>query len=155
MFGIIDINGNYIVNPKYDLINEIGVVNGYFYYGIENDEETTLWGVANINGISIIEPKLKEFDVEGFKNGILKTSIDDKLVYFNEKGEIIWKEIESKELKLKNLDIDFMNRGYFRAYSKPSKYDLGGFGVSMNIPKKIKKIPKEQKITCGNHGICH
>jgi len=145
-FGIIDINGNYIVAPKYDLINEIGVVNGYFYYGIENDEETTLWGVANINGISIIEPKLKEFDVEGFKNGILKTSIDDKLVYFNEKGEIIWKEIESKELKLKNLDIDFMNRGYFSAYSKPSKYDLGGFGVSMNIPKKIKneKFPNKK-----------
>ena len=145
-FGIIDINGNYIVTPKYDLINEIGVVNGYFYYGIENDEETTLWGVANINGISIIEPKLKEFDVEGFKNGILKTSIDDKLVYFNEKGEIIWKEIESKELKLKNLDIDFMNRGYFSAYSKPNKNDLGGYGTSRNIPKKIKneKFPNKK-----------
>jgi hypothetical protein len=145
-FGIIDINGNYIVAPKYDLINEIGVVNGYFYYGIENDEETTLWGVANINGTSIIEPKLKEFDVEGFKNGILKTSIDDKLVYFNEKGEIIWKEIESKELKLKNLDIDFMNRGYFSAYSKPNKNDLGGYGTSRNIPKQItnEKFPNKQ-----------
>ena len=145
-FGIIDINGNYIVAPKYDLINEIGVVNGYFYYGIENDEETTLWGVANINGTSIIDPKLKEFDVEGFKNGILKTSIDDKLVYFNEKGEIIWKEIESKELKLKNLDIDFMNRGYFSAYSKPNKNDLGGYGTSRNIPKQItnEKFPNKQ-----------
>lgn len=144
--GIIDLNGNYIVVPKYDLINEIGVVNGYFYYGIENDEETTLWGVANINGTSIIEPKLKEFDVEGFKNGILKTSIDDKLVYFNEKGEIIWKEIESKELKLKNLDIDFMNRGYFSAYSKPNKNDLGGYGTSRNIPKQItnEKFPNKQ-----------
>lgn len=145
-YGIIDINGNYIITPKYDLINEIGVVNGYFFYGIENDDETTLWGVVNINGISIIEPKLKEFDVEGFKNGILKTCVDDKLVYFNENGEIIWKEIESKELKLKNLDIDFMNRGYFSAYSKPNKNDLGGYGTSINIPKKIKneKFPNKK-----------
>ena len=147
-YGIVDINGNYVVTPKYDLINEIGVVNGYFYYGIEKDEDevTTLWGVANINDISIIDPKLKEFDVDGFNKGILKTSIEDKLVYFNEKGEIIWKEIESKELKLKNLDIDFMNRGYFSAYSKPNKKDLGGYGISRNIPKKIKneKFPAKK-----------
>lgn len=142
--GVIDLNGNYVVEPSYDTINAIGVVNGYFYYGIENvndledeDETGVLWGVANLNGKSIIKPIFHEFDRKGFIDGVLKTSINNKLVYFNEKGNIIWEEPSLSSLNLKDLDIDYMNRGYFRAYSKPNEDDFGGFGSSRNIPIKI------------------
>lgn len=138
-YGIVDLNGNYIIKPKYEEINSIGVVNGYFYYGIENEdnEDEILWGVANLDGKSIIEPKIDEFDMRGFVNGVLKTSINDKLVYFNEKGKVIWEESITNDTGLKDLDIDYMNRGYFRAYSKRNKDDIGGFASSRNTPVEI------------------
>lgn len=83
---------------------------------------------------------MQEFNRNGFQNGLLTCMTNNKLTYINHEGKIIWQESDNKIKRLKNLNIDFMNRGYFYAYSKPNKKDIGGFGSSENIPKKITSI---------------
>src|SRR5688572_21260090 len=70
-----------------------------------------------------------------------QTSVNDKFTYINKNGNFIGQSIDSSK-KLKPLNIDFMNRGYFYAYSTPknSKDDVGGgWAISPNKPQKILK----------------
>ena len=70
-----------------------------------------------------------------------QTRVNDKFPYINKNGDLIWQPIDSSK-KLKSLNIDFMNRGYFYAYSTPKNSeddDGGGWAISSNKPQKILK----------------
>ena len=76
---------------------------------------------------------MQEFDRNGFVNGLIKAVIDDKLSYINKNGDIVWKQQDDTSKALKPLNIDFMNRGYFYAYSTPKNTEAdesGGWATS-------------------------
>ena len=136
--GIIDTSGNFVTRSNYDDIDMIGIVDGYFFF---KDESKTLYGIANLQGKVICEPILQEFDRNGFVNGLIKTVIDERLSYINKTGKIVWEQQDDTFTTLRPLNIDFMNRGYFYAYSTPENKDSddsGGWAVSPNVPTKIK-----------------
>jgi hypothetical protein len=136
-WGIIDVNGKYVVEPKYENIHDIGIVDNYFFYGIDVNEDEKLYGIETLDGNKIIEPIIQDFDKSGFVNGLLKTQINQRLTYIDKSGNIVWQEKQENNNILKTLNIDHMNRGYFYAYSKPNDEDIGGFGGSRNFPLKI------------------
>lgn len=138
-YGIIDTMGNFVVQPQYEEIDRAGIVNGYFFFSEEKDD-TARYGVSDLKGNVVIKAIMSEFDRNGFVNGLLKAVINDKLTYINKKGAIVWQQEEEKSTSLKPLNIDFMNRGYFYAYSSPknSATDYsGGWATSLNKPKTI------------------
>lgn len=147
-WGIIDTDGKFVVEPKYKSIDDLGVIDDYFFYEIYSDTDDKIYGIDSVKGNAIFEPIITTFDQSGFVNGLLKTIIDKKFTYINKNGKFIWQEKKEVSKNLKLLNIDFMNRGYFYAYSKPNKNDISGYGGSRNFPKKIKteKFP-ENKIS--------
>jgi hypothetical protein len=139
-WGLIDTNANFLIKPQFDGINEVGMIDDYFFFRQRNSDspEGYFTGVANKNGSVMIKPIMQQFDKCGFKNGLLKCYVNNKLTYFNRKGNIVWQETEKNKIKqLTDLNIDFMNRGYFYAHSKPNEQDPGGHGGSKNGSKKI------------------
>lgn len=137
-YGIIDTTGQFVVPPQYDDIDPAGIVNGYFFFLV--DDEHRLYGMANLEGDTIIPPVLNSFDRNGFVNGLLQAVIDGKSCYVNTKGKIVWQEREDTLAALLPLNIDYMNRGYFYAYSTPKKTaedESGGWATSTNLPQPI------------------
>lgn len=134
-WGIIDTNAHFIVKPQFDDIDDVGIIDDYFFF--KNEGRVTKIGVARIDGSIIIPAMLDEYDKQGFKGGILKCIINKKLTYINKQNNIVWQETNIQAKHLANLDIDYMIRGYFFAHSDGYKTDLGGFGQSGNSMKKI------------------
>lgn len=146
-WGAIDVNGNFLIKPTFEGIDDAGLIGDYFFFYEEQENEERLYGIADKNGNIILEPQLQEFSREGFNNGLLKAIVNKKLCYLNDKGEVIWQEFPGVA-KTQNLNIDFMNRGYFRAYSGKSAKrtdNYGGFATSENYPVKIEKSQKFPK----------
>jgi len=138
LWGIIDTNGNYVVEPKYEIIYGIGDLEEYFFYGVSMNDYEIKYGISTIKGEKITEPIFEQFDHNGFNNGLLKTLISEKLTYINKRGEIVWQENQKSNKTVRSLNIDYKNRGYYYAYSEPNEEDIGGFGKSKNLPQKIK-----------------
>jgi len=136
-WGIVDVNGKFVIEPKYENIHEIGIIDDYFFYGIETRDDEKLYGIATLKGKNILDPIIQDFDNSGFVNGLLKTIMNQRLTYIDKSGNIVWQEKKETNNTLKTLNIDFMNRGYYYAYSKPNDKDIGGFGGSKNFPLKI------------------
>jgi WG containing repeat len=138
-YGIVDTLGNLVTKSDYADIDNIGIVDDYFFFTMESDDSKSLYGISNLKGNIICKPIMKEFDRNGFTNGLIKAIIDDKLCYINKSGEIIWQQKNDTTKALKPLNIDFMNRGYFYAYSTPKNTEAdysGGWATSSNRPKK-------------------
>lgn len=148
-WGIIDTNGKFVVEPKFESIHKVGVMDGYFFFSQDFGLDK-LYGVSTLNGKTLILPIIQEFDQSGFVNGILKAIIDNRLTYIDKLGNVIWQEKKAANITLMPLNIDCMNRGYFYAYSRPdNKYKSGfegGFGESRNLPKIItsENFPKKR-----------
>ena len=140
-WGIVDTNANYVMQPKFTNIDNVGIVNGYIFFSedseMDYDDEGRPTGIAKIDGGVILSPKMNSFERNGFVNGLIKCIIGKKLTYINKSGAIVWQEKINTEHGLSFLNIDMMNRGYFYAYSEESKDDAGGFGGSNNSPKKV------------------
>jgi hypothetical protein len=140
-WGLIDTNAIFLIKPVFDGIDLIGIIDDYFFFEKDSlnkeGNHISKYGISNIEGNILIQPVMQQFDRNGFQNGLLKCMLDDKFTYINKTGKIIWQEQSNKPKQLSNLNIDFMNRGYFCAYSKPNKTDIGGYGSSDNLPKKI------------------
>ncbi|MBO9198696.1 MULTISPECIES: WG repeat-containing protein [Niastella] len=139
--GIIDTNGNYLVQPAYSEIDYVGIVDGYFFFKKYNDYNISgnRYGVANLKGSVVINPVIESFDKNGFINGIIKALVNDKLTYLNKKGNIIWQEKENTS-RIIPLNLDYMNRGYFVTYLLP-KHPTGnlnsdGTVSSLHFPNK-------------------
>ncbi|MBS1659910.1 MAG: WG repeat-containing protein [Bacteroidetes bacterium] len=138
-WNIIDTSGNLILKTPYEEIDRAGIIDNRFFF-IENDSDNNqLYGMCDIKGSVIIKPILQDFDRNGFIGNLIRTIVDEKLTLFDLKGNIIWQEQKPAKPDLRYLNIDFMNRGYFYAYSTPSnrKDDpSGGWAVSGNTPRK-------------------
>jgi hypothetical protein len=140
-YGMIDTNAFFLIKPQFEGIDEIGIIDDYFFFFDWNQDENSnydkLYGIAKKDGSILLKPTMQKFNRNGFQNGILTCLVNNKLTYINKEGKVIWQASDNKLKQLTNLNIDFMNRGYFYAYSKPNKNDIGGFGSSENIPQNI------------------
>src|SRR5688572_24204541 len=70
-----------------------------------------------------------------------ETNVKDQ-ISFNKDAALISQLPSDSTKKLKSLNIDFMNRGYFYAYSTPKNSEEdegGGWAISSNRPNKISK----------------
>ena len=142
-WGLLDKKLKFLVEPKFNGIDEVGLVGDYFFYKESSPDSTfeNVYGIASTDGEIILKGIMQWFDRTGFHDGLLKCVIDGDLAYVNRKGGIVWRQ-QRKLSAPSKLNIDFMNRGYFYAFSKPVKGDLGGFGGSDNYPKKVKKTDR-------------
>jgi hypothetical protein len=142
-WGIIDTNANFIFKPQFDGINDIGMIDDYFFFTQINPDKKSeyyeLTGIAKKDGSIIFKPIIQEFDKQGFQNGLLKCKINNKLAYINTKGEIVWQETYNINKKLNYLNIDFMNRGYFYANSKSQEGEIINYKNLRKNPEKISK----------------
>ena len=133
--GVIDINGKYIIEPLADASDGV-IIGDYFFYGkYINDED--VYGVISLKGNEILKPILQHYDSEGFVNGLLQTTVNNKLTYYNTKGSMIWQQKDAAASGPHTLNIDYMNRGYFYAYSNETEEKYNGWGRSRNYPKTI------------------
>lgn len=145
----IDTNGKIISQPKVlthsnnDRLTRVGdIIFIQEDISIEHPHYSYRYGFWNSKTDVDISPTYHEIDMDGFNNDLIHAIKDGSLYCINSNGEVIWQDPEAKSEALSNVDIDFMNRGYFYAYSKPNKKDYGGFGGSNNFPKKITKSHK-------------
>lgn len=141
-WGIIDTNLNFIVSPIYENIHEVRITDSLFFFGIDGPDYSELYGINDLKGNTLVSPIIESFDKEGFNNGLLKAVINKKLTYLNRNGDIIWQEKSPEKNQEKNkssepVNITYMNRGYFYAYSNPVKDYYNGWGVSRNEPKTL------------------
>jgi len=140
-YGMIDTNAFFLIKPQFEGIDEIGIIDDYFFFfdwnQSKNGNYDKLYGIAKKDGRILLKPTMQKFNRNGFQNGILTCLVNNKLTYINKEGNVVWQASDNKLKQLTSLNIDFMNRGYFYAYSKPNKNDIGGFGSSENIPQNI------------------
>jgi hypothetical protein len=137
--GIIDTMGRFVVPPKYYEISNVGVMDGVFFFAEEDEDNDVKYGMADLQGNVLLKAVMQEFNRGGFWNGLLRATIDGKLTYIDRKGAIVWQQQEDTPGKLLPLNVDFMVRGYFNAYSTPQSGDYSnGWAVSRNVPEKIK-----------------
>jgi hypothetical protein len=119
--------------------------NTLFFY----DDEKEKWGFWDLTRNITPEIYFDYFDQSGFKDNLLLIQDGPKLCYINKSGEKIWtQEIDTN--KLMALNIDYMSRGYYYAYSTPIEKELnyGGWGRSSNLPanKSNYSWAKENKL---------
>lgn len=140
-WGIIDTNGSFVTIPKFEGIVSKIIDNKYFIFTLsdESDDDRTKYGVAlaDKNGSVVIKPTYDYIDVNGFVNGLIKCYKDNLVSYVNNTGKIVWQEKTQSVKTITDVNIDFMNRGYFTANSVPYKTDLGGHGTSENGTQKL------------------
>ncbi len=153
-WGIIDTNGKFILQPTFEDVDEAGIVDGYLFFrqyvDVDSNSRSMLTGIAKTDGTAVLPPVMERFDSRGFRNGILRCVVGDKLTYVNKKGEMIWQE-NKLPAALKRLNIDYMNRACYTASSlyEDEKYSrgYGGWAGSANIPVKMVKQDKFQTKT--------
>jgi len=136
-FGIINKKGDFVVTPKEWRIEEEVIFDDMFFFTSKGG----LSGIADFKGNIIVEPIFNEIDRRGFDNDIIKGLIDEQIVYVNKSGKVILRsnvedDEEMKGKVIRELNIDFMNRGYFTAYSSPGVNGdySNGWAQSPNIP---------------------
>ena len=113
-WGVIDTTGQFLFPPVFDDVAEQGVVGQYIFFQqpdftYTDEDPNAKYGVADLRGNIIIPPTFHFFDSRGFIHGVLKTSTDRHVVFFNAHGDKIFEERSEKPYA---YDIDFMQRGY-------------------------------------------
>lgn len=146
-WGIIDKNMKFVVPPRYDFIYT-EIMDSLFFFAVNNEVDyKKYYGVKDLQGNTIVTPIMDDFDVGGFKNGVLKASINGRVTYINRTGDIIWQaEKSTKEESTNRLNITHLNSGYCYAYSKTetAAYQGGGWAMSKNQPKLLNRRSPQQ-----------
>lgn len=153
-WGILDTALNYILEPRHDEILGVDWEKRYYYFSEPHPTKLKYGkgvGVADFKGNILVPAIMQSCSEAGFVNGLLSCEIDEKLAYVNKKGEVVWKaKEEPKKKSFQNLNIAYMNRGYFYAYSLPEIPDThrgGGWYIDDNYPQKISdnlNVPRKQ-----------
>lgn len=95
-------------------------------------------------------PKIEfdNYDPSGFCDGLLMIYNKQRLSYVDRSGKKIWEQEANDDNKPRPLNIDYMKRGYYYAYSSPLKKEVhGGWAISKNLPRQNAKhswIEKEK-----------
>jgi hypothetical protein len=134
-WGVIDKTGAFVVKPQYEEI--VAVIDGYFFFSAV-DEAEKLYGFGNLKG-QIGKTMMMDFDRSGFHDGLIRALVDKKLTYLDSSGQIVWQEKKVADTLIQPLNIDYMARGYFYAYSTMQRdgSDSEGWAASRNMPKKL------------------
>ena len=142
-WGVIDTSGHYVIQPRFDNIHNSGIANEFIFFEEYDDDDNLHYGICNLNDQIIFKPIIEYFDINGFVDNLLCIQIDNAIAYIDKRGKIIWQQKSNKNT-VEPLNIDYMNRGYFYAYSETEKNN--GWGMSNNYPKKINelKFPENQ-----------
>jgi hypothetical protein len=139
-WGVVDTNAHFVPIAAYKDIDACWMIGNYFFFRT-NEGDTVKYGIATLKGREISKPYLDYFDFSGFENGLLKVEIDGKMAYLDSLGKIVWQGAAAQDTALNDLNIDYMMRGYFYAYSSPEKSEEeshgGGWAISRNIPRKL------------------
>jgi len=141
-WGLIDTNGNFIIKPHFYDIHEAGLVGEYFFYKEDSLDSKNNYhykiGIAKRDGSIITKPILEDIDISGFRDGLIKCIIQQKLSYLNRQGKIIWQEQSVASAAPPKLNIDFMQMAYFGASSTPDENDYRRRHYeTYNTPAKI------------------
>jgi len=108
-WGIIDTNGEYVVQPEYGHIEH--VTDKYFFHA---EIEGAPLGLKTLKGRSLIDRMIWRYDSRGFFNGLLAALVHGQLTYFDTAGKIVWQQHDNRNV-LKDLDVDHQLEGYFEA----------------------------------------
>ncbi|WP_294673710.1 WG repeat-containing protein [uncultured Fluviicola sp.] len=137
LWGIIDTNGRYLFEPKFDEIVQIDYQAKLLIYESSDSLDQSIYGIANLKGELIGLPIIQDFDSRLFQNDLLRVLINDRLSYLNKEGVVVWEESDLSVTELPSFDTEYMISGYFTAISDGDEADLGGFGKSRNSAKQI------------------
>jgi hypothetical protein len=136
-WGVIDTTGRFILKPQFEevqaLIGSFVVFEDPDYEYVDSAYVDPTYGLADINGQIIIPPTFHGVDPRGFVNGLLKTWVSGRIIFFNKRGERVWQENEVKPQQVHARNIDHMQRGYFYA----SNYNTGHPGSWRAQPETI------------------
>ncbi len=131
-WGVIDTMGQFIHPARFRHLRHVG--KEHFAY----TDEGSSWkvGIGQYRE-KLLTPVIISDLNYGFNNGVLLGAIDQKLSYINQNGDVVWQENKGNLETLSPLNIDYMNEGYFHAYSAKRKNELGGNAIFKNYPKDI------------------
>jgi hypothetical protein len=127
---VIDTAGIQVIGRTFKDIHRASIGSSYIFFGDEGGfPDNPVYGIADSMGDVLLQPVMENFDERGFVNGLLSAYIDEKHVYINGRGEIVWEGDTRQLADNKPMNIDYMNRGYFYAlgydttsYSYPDHY---------------------------------
>ena len=135
---IIDTNALYIIPPLFPSIDRI--MGNYFVYCLEEPQyERRLFGIMSLDSQPLINSVIQQYDPAGFVNGLLKILIDNKITYINQQGKQVWQEVPDTSRFLRKLNIDYIARTHFTAYSTlgpDGDHNSGGWATDNNFPRK-------------------
>jgi hypothetical protein len=152
LFGITDTNGNFILPPAYQLLSPFETLPGCYIFGYipedREDYQNYKFGILRLSGDTIVPPVMTYYDRKGFDGELLYCELNGIPAYIDRSGRTVWSGIGPENDSLKVLNIDFMLRGDFVAYSLPgSDARSGGWAVSSNIPKRTESKSDRLQIT--------
>lgn len=135
-YGIIDTSGHFILPPKFGFIAEPGLIGDYIFFRRENYDEAP-YGVANRDGKVIIPASLQQYDQNGFVNGLLACVRNNRFMYLDEKGNVVWQEQDTSSLY--NLNIDYKTYANYTANGAIQKdfFGIPTMNEDANPPKQI------------------
>ncbi|KAA2243526.1 WG repeat-containing protein [Chitinophaga agrisoli] len=136
-WGVIDTNANYIIQPKFNEIMKPGLVGGVFFFkGLPTRTGKSTFGFADSSGKVILQPCLENYDVAGFRNGLLRCVLDNSIAYIDRTGKVVWQEKADMGLRL--LDIDYMQRAYgYVAQEMGETAVYKTYNEGWSLPRKI------------------
>lgn len=108
-YGIIDTNGQLVIQPQYNDIAFPDSTVDYFFFGIPDEKKMYgyKYGVADMNNRIIIQPILKCYQEKGFVNGLLYGIINNREAWFNQQGNIVWQQSIEDSKKIRPMNIDW------------------------------------------------
>lgn len=142
-WGAIDTTGEYVIEPnkledvEYDRLIRRGDIVFIEENSFERDGYPYRYGFWNATSNIIVAPRFHDIDMNGFGNGLIYVMEDGKMGYINAKGKKVWKQRNKRHGK--QLNIDYMNSGYYYASSKYRK-ELAGFGGWAGSGNSSKRI---------------
>ncbi len=142
--GAIDTTGKFVIEPtdlknvEYDYLKRRGnIIILSEKIRSKSGQYSYRYGFWNTVNNTIVKPQFHAIEMNEFDNDLFCVLKNEKISYINAEGKQIWKG--HKKADKKQLNIDYMNRGYYYASSKYKKElsGIGGWGISDNSSKQI------------------
>jgi hypothetical protein len=138
---LIDTTGSVVFRPADDHPHELSFLGDQYLIDKVEAFDSTRFGILTVTGRSIFPPQLEAYDQTGFHDHRLKVVLAGRLAVLDTTGRVVWRDTSRRSATLPPLNIDYMLRGYFCAYSAPDTrgetQPSGGWAVSHNTPHKI------------------